>query len=159
LVAYDDNPFPSDPDRHQIWDFMVRKDIDAYLAKDWSMVADDFIEEGFMGIQANRSANPDSWVLGFPTLAAYRQSWLAGTIDPADFAEELRPAIFRCTLLKDIEIAGDKALAHKKFDGRIALKQGGHMEFRWQSIAYLRRQPDRWRVFGFTGYLPNPTPG
>jgi hypothetical protein len=48
-------------------------------------------------------------------------------------------------------------LAHKKFDGQIALKRGGFKPFRWQSIAYLRRQPDRWRVFGFTGYLPNPS--
>lgn len=155
-MAYDANPFPNDPDRAEIWDFMVRKDIDAYLAKDWSMVADDFIEDGFMGIQANRSGNPDSWTLGFPTLAAYRDSWLAGTIDQEDFAEPLRPAIFRCTFLRDIEIVGDKALAHKKFDGRIAMKTGGAMEFKWQSVGWLKRQSDRWRAFGFIGYLPNP---
>ncbi|MBI4921488.1 MAG: hypothetical protein HY834_07035 [Devosia nanyangense] len=156
-MRYDSNPFPeADVDRHAIWEFMVRKDIDAYLAKDWSMVADDFIADNFMGIQANRSGNPDSWTLGFPTLDAYRGSWLAGTIEQADFAEALRPALFRCTFLRDIEIVGDKALAHKKFDGRIALAKGGSMEFKWQSIAYLCRQPDRWRVFGFTGYMPNP---
>ena len=156
-MSYDKNPFPTaDRDRHEIWDFMVRKDIDAYLAKDWSMVADDFWPEGFMGIQANRSGNPDSWTLGFPSLDAYRDGWLAGTIDQKDFAEDLRPAIFRCTFLRDIEIVGDKALAHKKFDGRIALTKGGFMEFKWQSLAYLRRGPDRWRVFGFTGYMPNP---
>lgn len=156
-MSYDTNPFPeADADRHAIWEFMVRKDIDAYLAKDWSMVADDFVPEGFMGIQANKSGNPDSWVLGFPNLDAYRDSWLAGTIDQEDFAEDLRSAIFRCTFLRDIEIVGDKALAHKKFDGRIALAKGGFMDFKWQSIAYLRRQPDRWRVSGFTGYLPNP---
>jgi hypothetical protein len=156
-MKYDENPFSvADRDRHEIWDFMVRKDIDAYLAKDWAMVADDFWADSFMGIQANRSGNPDSWTLGFPNLDAYRDAWLAGTIDQEDFAEELRPAIFRCTFLRDIEIVGDKALAHKKFDGRIARKGGGHMEFKWQSIAYLRRGPNRWRVFGFTGYMPNP---
>jgi hypothetical protein len=156
-MLYDRNPFPeTDPDRHEIWEFMVRRDIDAYLAKDWRRVADDFIAEAFMGIQANKSGNPDSWELGFPTLEAYRDSWLAGTIDQADFCEDLRPALFRCTFLRDIEIVGDVALAHKKFDGRIGRKGGGFMEFKWQSVAYLRRQHDRWRVFGLIGYLPNP---
>jgi len=156
-LTYDQNPFPvADANRHEIWDFMVRKDIDAYLAKDWSMVADDFWVDGFMGIQANRSGNPDSWTLAFPDLDAYRASWLSGTIDQADFAEELRPALFRCSFLRDIEIVGDKGIARKKFDGRIALKAGGHQEFKWQSVAYLRRGADRWRVSGFVGYLPNP---
>lgn len=155
-MSYDANPFPNDPDRREIWEFMVRKDIDAYLAKDWSMVADDFWPEGFMGIQAGGSGNPDSWRLGFPNLDAYRDAWLAGTIDQADFAEELRPALFRVSMMRDIEIVGDKALAHKKFDGRIAKKDGTFMVLSWQSLAYLRRGPDRWRVFGFTGYLPNP---
>ena len=155
-MSYDTNPFPNDPDRGQIWDFMLRKDIDAYLAKDWSMVADDFWPEGFMGIQAGGSGNPDSWTLGFPSLDAYRDAWLAGTIDQRDFAEELRPALFRVCYLRDIEIVGDKALAHKKFDGRVQRIDGSFMTFKWQSIAYLRRGADRWRVFGFTGYLPNP---
>jgi hypothetical protein len=156
-VTYDRNPFPeSDQDRYSIWEFMVRKDIDAYLAKDWLRVCDDFIADGFMGIQANASANPDSWELGFPALDAYQASWLAGTINQEDFAEELRPALFRCTFLRDIEIVGDRAIAHKKFDGRISMRSGGFREFKWQSIAMLRRQPDRWRVAAFVGYLPNP---
>jgi hypothetical protein len=155
-MSYDANPFPNDPDRCEIWDFMVRKDIDAYLAKDWSMVADDFWPEGFMGIQANGSANPDTWRLSFPSLEAYRDVWRAGTIDQADFAEELRPALFRVCMLRDIEIVGDKALARKKFDGRVARRDGTFMLFSWQSVAYLRKGSDRWRVFGFTGYMPNP---
>jgi hypothetical protein len=156
-VTYDRNPFSdADRDRHEIWDFMVRKDIDAYLAKDWTMVADDFWPEGFLGLRANRSGNPDNWTLAFPSLDAYRESWLAGTIDQADFAEPLRPALFRLSFLRDIEIVDDKAVARKKFDGRIARIEGGHMDFKWQSVAFLRRGADRWRVSGFVGYLPNP---
>ena len=155
-MSYDANPFPNDPDRREIWEFMVRKDIDAYLAKDWSMVADDFWPEGFMGIQAGGSGNPDSWRVGFPNLEAYRDAWLAGTIDQKDFAEELRPALFRVSMMRDIDINDDKALAHKKFDGRVERKDGTFMVFKWQSVAYLRKGPDRWRVFGFTGYMPNP---
>jgi hypothetical protein len=156
-MTYDRNPFlESDQDRYAIWEFMVRKDIDAYLAKDWLQVCDDFIADGFVGVQANGSGDPDRWTLGFPGLDVYRASWLAGTIDQQDFAEELRPALFRCTSLTDIEIKGDRAMAHKKFDGAIALRKGGCQEFKWQSVALLRRQPDRWRVAAFVGYLPNP---
>ena len=48
-MSYDANPFPNDPDRRDIWDFMVRKDIDAYLAKDWSMVAGRLLARGLHG--------------------------------------------------------------------------------------------------------------
>ena len=89
-----------------------------------------------MGVQAGGSGNPDSWRLGFPNLDAYRDAWLAGTIDQNDFAEELRPALFRVSMMRDIEINGDKALAHKKFDGRVARQDGTFMVFKWQSIAY-----------------------
>ena len=41
------NPFPaSDAARHAIWEMLVPRDIDAFLAADWSMVAGDFVEDG-----------------------------------------------------------------------------------------------------------------
>jgi hypothetical protein len=159
-MSYDDNPFAAaDADRHAIWEFLVRRDIDAYLAHDWASVEGDFLPDQFFAINANAAANPDRWTLGFPTLAAYRDSWLAGTIDQAEFAEELRPAMFRCTSLTAIEISGDGALAHKKFDGAIARRSGDPMILKWQSLYYLRRVAGRWHIIGFTGYLPNPVAG
>src|ERR1700712_273221 len=156
-MSDDDNPFPAgDPDRQQIWEMLVRRDIDAFLAHDWTAVAGDFVSQGFLGISGNRSGNPDSWTIAFPTLAAYRDSWLAETIDQADFAEELRPALFRVSKLRDIEIAGERALAHKKFDGEIARKDGGMQKMRWQSVYHLHKADGAWKIAGFNGYMPNP---
>ena len=53
------NPFPNDPDRHAIWEMLVERDIRAFVAQDWDMVADDFTSEGFMGIDGRSLSNPD----------------------------------------------------------------------------------------------------
>ena len=116
------NPFPaSDASRQAIWKMLVERDIDAFLAADWSKVAGDFIEDGFIGIDGRREASPDKWRLAFPSLSAYREEWLRQARDFAgqSFAEDTRKAIFTTTTLEDIEIEGDLALARKKFDGSL----------------------------------------
>src|SRR5665213_2029414 len=70
------NPFVSDPDRSAIWTMLVERDIAAFTAADWGMVAEDFIEAQFLGIDGRGGDNPDGWRIGFPTLAAYRDEWL-----------------------------------------------------------------------------------
>ena len=53
------NPFPRPTAaRHAIWEMLVPRDIDAFLAADWSMVADDFVEEGFIGIDGQTRGQP-----------------------------------------------------------------------------------------------------
>jgi hypothetical protein len=114
------NPFPaSDVARHSIWEMLVSRDIDAFLAADWSMVEHDFVEEGFIGIDGRKEISPDKWRLAFPSLTAYRDEWLRQAEDFAtqSFAEDTRTAIFTTTTLEDIEIEGDMALVRKKFDG------------------------------------------
>ena len=74
-MSYDTNPFDKG-DRYEMWEKVVRTDIDAFLAQDWSMCENDFVEENFMGINANKSANPDSWNLAYDTLDAYKIDWL-----------------------------------------------------------------------------------
>jgi len=153
------NPFPaSDPDRHGIWEMLVTRDIAAFLAADFSMVEDDFVADGFFGIDAGRKANPDHWRLAFPTLEAYRDEWLSQARDFAtrDFAEDPRTAIHRTTVLRDIEISGDKALVRKKFDGGIDRADGGRDVMRWQTLYYCRKVEGRFRITGFCGYMPNP---
>ena len=66
------NPFPHDADRGAIWDMLASRDIDAFLARDWAMVEGDFIADGFFGLHAHGSPNPDGWTMAFPTLSAYR---------------------------------------------------------------------------------------
>lgn len=151
----EDNPFdPPDADRHAIWEMLVRRDSDFFLTSDWSLVEADYVADGFLGIAANRSADPDDWRIGFPTLAAYRDTAIAGRLDPGDFAEDLRAAWFRCQGLTRIEIAGDMALAHKRLEGTIARADGSAMELGWRSVFHLRRVDGQWKIAGFTGYLP-----
>jgi ketosteroid isomerase-like protein len=152
------NPFPNDPDRSAIWTMLVERDIAAFVAGDWGMVADDFVAEQFLGIDGCGSDNPDSWRVGFPTLAAYREEWLRQAAESAKvtYAEDREAAIHRATTLRDIEIAGDIALAHKKFDGTIARADGGKDVLNWQTLYYCRRDNGRWKLTGFTGYLPFP---
>lgn len=156
------NPFASgELDRHEIWQMLVERDITAFLAADWSMVADDFISDGFMGIDGKKLANPDDWCVSFPTLEAYRTEWLRQAVDTLAtvFAEDPREAIFRATRLEEIEISGDRAVAHKKFDGSITKADGGIDRLLWQSLYFCRKQEGRWRISGFVGYLPNPMGG
>ncbi|MEI2298368.1 hypothetical protein [Ensifer sp. MJa1] len=153
------NPFPSsDTARHSIWEMLVSRDITAFLAADWSMVAGDFVEDGFIGIDGRREQNPDNWRLTFPSLGAYRDEWLRQAKDFAtqSFAEDPRTAIFTTTTLEDIEINGDQALARKKFDGSLKKMDGSVDILKWQTVYYCRLHEGRWKIAGFTGYLPNP---
>lgn len=154
------NPFPAtDADRHAIWTMLVERDTTAFLAQDWSMVAGDFCEEGFTGVAG--PANPDHWSIRYPSLARYREDWLR---DAAEFARmELRDRdkedfLFEAAVLRDIEIRGDRALAHKKFDGSAWTTEGREIALRWQSVYQLRKVEGSWKLTGFIGYLPNPMP-
>ncbi|MGV8936658.1 MAG: hypothetical protein ACOH2J_06000 [Allorhizobium sp.] len=153
------NPFAStDLARHFIWDMLVTRDIDAFLATDWSLVEDDFIAEGFIGISGNRAPDPDSWTLAYPDLAAYRDDWLKQAKDFAagSYGEDTRTAIFTTTTLEDIQIEGETALVRKKFDGGIKMADGSIDPMHWQTLYYCRVHEGRWKISGFTGYLPNP---
>jgi hypothetical protein len=153
------NPFSSvDAHRHAIWEMLVARDIAAFLAADWSLVADDFNSDEFIGIDGRHSGNPDDWRLGFPDLAAYRDEWLRQARDFAtqSFKDDPRTAIFSATFLEEIEIAGERALVHKKFDGGITKADGTFDVMNWQTVYYCRRHEGRWKISGFTGYLPNP---
>lgn len=155
----DVNPFPpADEARHAIWDMLVCRDIDAYVACNWDSHYRDFAPEMFFGIDAGFSDNPDSWRVTYADIARYREAWLEGAramdgrIAPAD----LRQALFALTHLRDVEIMGDFALARKKFDGSIQLRDGESVLLRWQTHYFCRHVGGRWRIAGFLGYLPNP---
>ncbi|MFV0386546.1 hypothetical protein [Paracoccus sp. (in: a-proteobacteria)] len=156
------NPFPStDPDRRDIWDMLVRRDIDAYVRADWQAVADDFIATGFTGIDARFQPDPDGFALSFPTLPAYRDRWLKKAREfrteqaAGAFSGDPRRAIYHATRLERIEIDGDAALARKKFDGGLHRTNGGFDRMNWQTLYICRRKANRWKIAGFVGYLPH----
>ena len=159
MMPYDNNPFPQeDTDRHQIWEKVVRVDIDAFLAEDWSLCQEDFMDTYFMGIDAQHSDNPDSWKLNYPTLDAYRDDWLrqAKAFANVTYTEDKRAALFQATTLEKIEIQGDAALLHKKFNGSIAKADGETLPIVWQTLYKMKKIDNEWKITGFVGYMPNP---
>lgn len=151
-----ENPFVADPDRRAIWNMLMTRDFDAFLAADWSMVAGDFDVQAFFGLHAHGAANPDAWRLDFPTLGAYRDEWLRQAAETAAtvYAEPVRDALFRSVVLDPIELAGDRAVAHKKFDGAIARADGGEDRLSWQTLYFCSKHADVWRITSFVGYMP-----
>lgn len=150
------NPFKLNDPRHEIWNMLVERDIVAFCNADWSLVQNDFIDAGFMGLDAGKESNPDLWKISFPDLESYREAWLhqahafakqAWTTDPVD-------SLHKLTSLAEIEINGDTALAHKKFDGKMNSANGGEHEFKWQTLYQCRKKDGKWKISGFVGYLP-----
>ena len=115
-----------------------------------------FPQRGFLGIDAGKSANPEAWVVGFPTLGAYRDEWLrqAAATAAVAYAEDVRNAIYRATTLSQIDISGDVAVAHKKFDGSIRKQDGTADVLHWQTLYFCRRVGAVWKLTGFIGYMP-----
>lgn len=153
------NPFSGqDADRAEIWDMLVLRDIDAFVAADWSQVAEDFDDAAFFGVDGHKAASPDDWSLGFPDLDTYRDEWLrqAQLFAETEFAEDARAAIFEATRLTQIDIKGKRAIAHKKFDGAIRKADGGEDRLLWQTLYFCVHRDGRWKICGFAGYLPNP---
>jgi len=150
------NPFPNDSNRAEIWDMLAQRDIDAFLAAEWSAVSGDFIASGFFGLHAHFKPHPDDWTLAFPTLEAYRDEWLrqAAETRAIAYAEPLREAIFRATDATGIEIMGDRALLRKRFHGVILRADGGQDQLDWQTLYVLARRSGRWKIASFVGYLP-----
>jgi len=152
------NPFPNDADRSDIWTMLVPRDIAAYVAADWSMVAGDFVAEDFVGINGNKNDNPDGWTISYPTLADYSAEWLrqAHEGQKQSYAEDVEAGIHRATSLTEIEITGDRAIAHKKFNGKIKLSNGDVDRLNWQTLYFCRKVAGQWKLTGFVGYLPYP---
>ena len=153
------NPFDpaADADRHFIWQRLLAADSDAFVLGDWSMIEDDFDADRFEGIRCALSSNPDDWTISFATLDQYRDNWLASSRDfrAKKFLDmTAREAIYHRTRLTRIDIAGDRALCHKKFSGTIALEGAQTLSGSRQTLYRLHRIESRWKIVGFLGQLP-----
>jgi len=151
------NPFTdSDPDRHYLWEMLVTRDVKAFVLKDWSMVENDFISEGFIGVDAGKNENVDKWQLKYPNLEAYKNEWLAqaDAFSKMDLIENKEDAFHRVTEMNDIEIRGDVALLHKKFKGSFKKKDGEEIPTDWRTLYRCHRVNGIWKISGFTGYMP-----
>lgn len=156
------NPFTStDVDRHAIWEILVRGDFEAFVAGKWSMIASDFWEEGFCGIDAGKEYDPSQWRLTFPDLESYRIEWLRQISQFASvrlIGTDIRKFLYESCRLTEIDIKGDRAIARKAFDGMARTLDGNEIVLSFQSVYQMVRRNERWLIAGFVGYLPNSTP-
>jgi enamine deaminase RidA (YjgF/YER057c/UK114 family) len=151
-----ENPFPlSDHDRHELWDMLVARDVEAFVAGDWQRVAEDFIPETFIGIDGKGSPDRAEWDLRYPTVASYRQRWEASSRELLGNAEQqaLRAALYEASSLRRIDVNGDAAVVHKQLKGALPTR-GKPTTIDWTTLYFCRRTEDRWRIQGFLGYLP-----
>ena len=154
-----DNPFnpDTDPDRHYIWDHLIRIDSDAWVLGDWSAIESDFAADRFEGIRCNHSHDPDDWVISMPRVEDYRDGWLAASREflKKQFVDLThREAVYRRCRLTLIDITGDRALAHKKFSGTLPLADGSTLSGSRQTLYRLHRIEGVWKIVGFLGQLP-----
>lgn len=159
--ARDHNPFAGDADRHAIWEMLMRRDFEAFLAADWEPIAPDFLTGEFHGLDAGRHPDPDRWRLRFADLASYRQEWLQQASDFQKIALRdisKRDFLFSAASLQEIDLVGDRAMARKKFRGQANSTTGESITLAWQTLYLLRKVNSRWLITGFVGYLPFPTP-
>jgi hypothetical protein len=156
-MSFDANPFQPETDNHAIWEMLVRKDVEGFVAEDWSILAPSFKTEGFCGLDAKRSMHPAGWQVQFPTVEAYRDSWLEDARRSAStpYAEDRRMALYRATNMLDIRINGLAATARKIFDDAIAMVDGSSHRLNWQSVFFCMKEGGTWKVTGFVGFLPN----
>lgn len=153
------NPFDQRIDlvRHKIWQRLVAADSEAFSLGDWSMIEQDFDATAFEGVRCFHSTNPAEWKIVFPDLGSYRDSWLAASEEfrARKFAKLTHlEALLARSHLNEIDIHGDRALAHKKFFGEVALEDGSTLADRRQTLYRLHRRGGLWKIVGFFGQLP-----
>jgi hypothetical protein len=143
-----------------VFETVVVRDVEAFVAGDWARVASDFIEEGFFGLDGRGTSDPASWRLTYPTLAAYRERWLAQSAAFRARRYRADPVAAMLALLEVpmLELEGDAGLLLKRFDGTLDTEEGEPVTLRRESLFVLRRVDGVFRVAGFVGYLPLSTP-
>lgn len=144
----------------ELWEVCVRRDIEAFLAQDWDLCANDFYAQGFIGLDGAHSSSPSDWSLAFPTLDHYRSAWIEQSREFASrsYVDDPRSALYTAMSLPRIEIDGSDALVHKRLTGQLAEPGGAITVLNWQSIFFAIRIAGEWKLRGFVGYLPNDSP-
>lgn len=150
------NPFAINSDRYHLWQMLVERDIEAFINGDWLAISGDFLPKQFTAIDANYDPNPDNWRISFATLDDYRSSWLKQSAEMRVKVDEdnLRAGLIAATDMSQIELKGNTALLHKKFNGQITAKDGQIIDLNWQTLYQCKRVNEEWKIVGFVGYLP-----
>ena len=143
-------------DECAIWQVLIYNDFVAFCSQDWKLISDDFIEEGFFGIDGHGSNNKLEWSLMYPNLESYKSAWINQSVDFSKKNFLLNPleVLFDTTELNKFELVDDCALVHKSFSGKFELEDSTSIVLDWLSIFFLRKVDGNWKIASFTGYLP-----
>lgn len=149
------NPSPI-PIAGAIWEMLVPRDIEGFLAGGWGPMPTIFWARGSWGWTQNAPVpirTPGE--LTFPNLAAHRDAWIVQGREFArtEFQEDPRERLYAAITLTSIKLQGDSALAHKSSTVRSS-RAAPAWNCARQSLFFCRRQPDGWKIAGFVGYLP-----
>ena len=149
-------PVNFNKDEIKIWNVLINNDFNAFCNNDWSIIENDFISEGFFGIQANNSSNKLDWGLQYDTLESYKLDWInqSREFNKFEFLEDPLSTLFNTTNLSKIEIKESTAMVNKEFNGRFLIKNNKTIELNWISIFLMRKINDQWKIANFVGYMP-----
>lgn len=155
LRAYNP-PLHFSEEEQLIWQLLIYRDFQAFCSCSWRLIEDDFIKDGFFGIDGKGSENKDDWSLSYPSLESYKKAWISQSKEFTGKAFKNDPLkiLFEKTKLSKIEILGDLALVHKHFDARFDLKDENPIVLDWISLFVLQKIGAEWKIRSFTGYLP-----
>jgi hypothetical protein len=158
-ISFLTNPYDAaiEPDHHALWQALIARDSDSFVAADWSMCAADFAADRFEGISAHGSFDPMAWTLRYPTVESYLDDWLsmAEVFRQIPLAEvSHRELLYRMQRFAKVEIQGDRAVVWKQFAADEPLRDGGRYQIAAQSVYRLHRIDAKWLIVGFVGYLP-----
>ncbi len=137
---------------------LIRRNVEACARVDWDLVAGDFIAENFMGLDAGDRSDPDTWTLTFNALTAYRDSWLNSARTLTDNTGNLREALLDATVLQQVAVTGDSAVAYKVVDGWVASGDGSQHHLSGRSLHLCRKVHSRWRIQGLVVNLSDSKP-
>jgi len=143
-------------DEQLIWQVLIYRDFIAFCNQDWTIIANDFIEKGFFGIDGKKSTNKNNWCLTYDSLQSYKTDWInqSKEFNKKTFLIDPLEVLFNTTKLTKIEIKGDLALVHKEFNGAFRVKDEDSIVLDWISLFVLRKVNGNWKITSFTGYLP-----
>lgn len=150
------NPYKLESDEYYIWEILIRNDFEAFCKENWKMIQNDFIEDGFFGVDGKSSINKLDWSLTYDSLETYKNDWInqSNEFNKKTFVNNPLDVLYTTTKLSKIEIKGKLALVHKEFNGEFEILNEESIKLNWISLFILRKIKGNWKIANFTGYLP-----